>query len=194
MWCQGAGLRADAAGDLRVTSLCVRRAESGVRSQEGGVRGRSQRVAAASVALWFGESGRAEGEARRFEPDRRSAAAAAAAAATVWVTRRRRLPRRPRLHRGGGRAGGVRQEEAELGGLGGQQGSAVGSSPFTSLLLHLPLSFPIIHFSSLGRGAGDVRAGEGSVSGGFRFWRRSLGWGSVRQWFLVFLIGGVKYL
>lgn len=151
------------------------------------------RSLAHSVALWLGEAGQAGARCggRRLDLNPGTGAA-------LWVERRRLLPGRPALRRGGGgggRAGRLRQEEAEFGRLRELEGSDVGSS------LPLHRSFSVILLSSLGGGVGGVRdaVGGGLGAGGAEVsWRRSSGWRRswdlVRQWFLVFLGGGVKYL
>lgn len=142
------------------------------------------------MALWLGEAGGAGGEGSRFDLN----------PVTVWVMRQ--LLGHPRLRRSGGSrgrsgAGGLRQEEAELGGL---QGPGAGSSPLPRLCVLLRLfarSLPIILSSRglwvRGVGIGAVRV---AFSGGVWLGGAGVSWSRawVRQWFRVVLTGGVKNL
>lgn len=92
---------------------------------------------------------------------------------------------------GGRRSGGLRREEAEQGGLGGLQGPVGDSPPLLPLPFLLPRSLcslgHVVVWAVQEAAGGDL----GSEGGGARVsWRRSLD----RQWLLVILAGGVKYL
>lgn len=134
--------------------------------------------AGASVVLRLREAGGSVGESRRFNPR---------SAVSLWVPRLLLLGHtRPRRCGGSwGGAGGLRQEEAEFGGL--LQGPGVGSSP----LLHLcPTILP-----PLGHGVQDAASGGvGSGGAGLGWRRRRRSWASLRQWVLAVLAGGLKYL
>lgn len=150
----------DSAGSLRVTE--------------------APREADTSAALWLREAGGAAGGGLTFDLH--------PGADLRVVKPGRPRPLRRQQSSGERRGGGLWQEEAEFGGLGGPQGSGPGSSPFPRL------SSPSILCSLGDGGGGEVGAVRGvRVSGGAGgSWRRSRA--SGRQWFLVVLAGGVKYL